>query len=290
MSGIANAMDAGMHCMSQEQQQVLCSKTTKNIANLAVYAVMGTWAMVVWHHLSDKDFSTVLTMSSILQFLGFVLLALKVRWAGSAAGLSSKTLEMYFIFFCFRLSSTCFKNGYLPIDRSGDWVYQSGDALSVLVVLHLLYVTHKTYGTTYQAQHDSLDIFKAIIPCAILAFFVKGDLNSSPFFDWVWTTSLLLDTIAMLPQLWMMTKAGGKVDGMTSHYVVTLTISRAFAFAFWWHGYTELHIEGSSFNKAGYTVLLAHLIQMMLCADFLYYYVKGMLAGRGTAVLPNIEV
>jgi len=290
MSGIANAMDAGMHCMSHEQQQVLCSTTSKNVSMLAAYAIMGTWAMVVWHHLSDKDFSTVLTMSSITQFLGFVLLALKVRWAKSAAGLSSKTLEMYFIFFCFRLSSTCFKNGYLPIDRSGDWVYQSGDALSVLVVLPLLYVTHKTYGTTYQAQHDSLDIFKAIIPCAILAFFVKGDLNSSPFFDWVWTTSLLLDTIAMLPQLWMMTKAGGKVDGMTSHYVVTLTISRAFAFAFWWHGYTELHIEGSSFNKAGYTVLLAHLIQMMLCADFLYYYVKGMLAGRGTAVLPNIEV
>merc|ERR1719269_485055 len=97
---------------------------------------MGTWATVVWHHLSDQDFSTVLTMSSIFQCLGFVLLALKVRWARSAAGLSSKTLEMYFIFFCFRLSSTIFKNGYLPIDRSGDWVYQSGDALSVVLVLH----------------------------------------------------------------------------------------------------------------------------------------------------------
>jgi len=289
MAGIANAMDAGMHCMSQHDQGQLCSKT-KNMSMLAAYFVIGTWATVVWHHFTDKDFSVVLTMSSITQFLGFVLLALKVRWAKSAAGLSSKTLEMYFIFFMFRLSSTVFKNGYLPIDRSGDWVYQSADVMSVFLVLHLLYVTHKTYGTTYQAAHDSLDIFKAIPACAVLAFFVKGDLNSSPFFDWVWTTSLLLDTIAMLPQLWMMTKVGGKIDGMTSHYVIALTISRGFAFAFWWHGYTELHIEGQAFNKAGYTVLLAHILQMVLCADFLYYYVKGMMSGRGTAVLPNIEV
>lgn len=290
MSGIVDAMDAGMSCMTPQQQSTLCSTTSKNVSMLAAYALVGTWLMVVWHHFTDGDFSVVLTLSSISQFLGFVLLALKVRWARSAAGLSSKTLEMYFIFFCFRLSSTIFKNGYLPIDRSGDWVYQSGDALSVVLVLHLLYVMHKTYGTTYQAQQDSLDIFKAIPVCALLAFFLKGDLNSSPFFDWVWTMSLLLDTIAMVPQLWMMTKIGGQVDGMTSHYVVLLTISRGCAFAFWWVGYVELHIEGQMFNKAGYTVIVAHLIQMVLCADFMYYYVKGMMGGKRAVVLPHIEV
>merc|ERR1719453_877916 len=280
-------MDVGMQCVSKQPG---CSTTSKNLSMLAGYAVFGTWMLVVWHHLSDKDFSIVLTLSSIFQFLGFILLALKVRWAKSAAGLSSKTLEMYFVFFCFRLSSTLFKNGYLPIDRSGDWVYQSADVMSIFVVLHLLYVTHKTYGTTYQSQHDTLDIFKAIPGCMVAAFFLKGDLNSSPFFDWVWTSSLLFDTIAMLPQLWMMTKIGGKIDGMTSNYVVALSVSRGFAFAFWWHGYTELHIEGSTVNVAGYTVLMAHVMQLVFCADFLYYYVKGMMSGRGTAVLPQIEV
>merc|ERR1719359_782500 len=135
-------MDVGMQCMSQQRG---CSTRSKNLSMLAAYAVFGTWTMVVWHHLTDKDFSVVLTMSSITQFLGFILLALKVRWAKSAAGLSSKTLEMYFMFLCFRLASTMFKNGYLPIDRSGDWAYQSADVLSLFVVLHLLYVMHKSY-------------------------------------------------------------------------------------------------------------------------------------------------
>lgn len=288
MSGIADAMDAGMQCMSQQQPG--CSTKTKNLSMIAVYTIVGTWLMVVYHHLSDQDFSMVLTLSSLTQFTGFVLLALKVRWAKSAAGLSSKTLEMYFIFLCTRLASTTFKNGYLPIDRSGDWVYQSGDAMSAVVVLHLLYVMHKTYGVTYQAQHDTLDVFKAVPACMFLAFFLKGDLNSSQFFDWIWTCSLFFDTISMLPQLWMMTKAGGQVDGMTAHYVVALMVSRLFATLFWWHGYEELHVEGRMFNRTGYTVFGAHVLQLVFCADFLYYYGKGILAGRGTAVLPNIEV
>merc|ERR1719253_100312 len=208
---------------------MLCSSRAQNLSMFGAYAVVALWCMVVWHKFTDGDFSIVLTLSAIVQFLGFVLLTLKVRYQQSAAGLSSKTLEMYFIFFIFRLSSTLFKNGYLPIDRSGDWAYQSADVMSIFVVLHLLYVTHKTYGTTYQSQHDTLDIFKAIPGCMIAAFFLKGDLNSSPFFDWVWTSSLLFDTIAMLPQLWMMTKIGGKVDGMTSHYVVALSVSRGCA-------------------------------------------------------------
>jgi len=290
MSGIANAMDAGMTWAAPDPSGPLCSSTAKNVSMFAAYTTVAVWCVVVWHKFTDQDFSIVLTLSAISQFLGFVLLTLKVRHQRSARGLSSKTLEMYFIFFIFRLSSTLFKNGYLPIDRSGDWVYQMADAGSMIVILFLLYAVHKTYGDTYQAEHDTLDIFKAIPACIVLAFFTRGDLNSSMFFDTVWTTSLLLDTIAMLPQLWLMTKVGGQVEGMTAHYVAALSVSRGFAFAFLWHGYTELLPEGGSFNIAGYTVLIAHLLQILLCADFMYHYVKSYASGKGVVVLPSIEV
>lgn len=42
----------------------------------------------------------------------------EVKYQKTVAGLSSRTLEMYVVFFLFRLGSTLFKNGYLPIDRS----------------------------------------------------------------------------------------------------------------------------------------------------------------------------
>jgi len=290
MSGIADAMHAGLTCIDKQHQAKLCSTTTRNASMFAAYVLVGIWGLVICRHFSDGDFSAVLTASSITQFLGFVLLNIKVRWAQAAAGLSSKTLELYFLFFCVRLGSTCFKNGYLPIDKSGDWAYQMGDILSVPLVLRLLYSMHKHYGHTYQAQHDTLQAYKAIPICAFLAYFVKGDLNNSPFFDWLWMFSLLLDTIAMLPQLWMMTKIGGLVDGMTSHYVVCLIASRGFAFLFWWHGYVELQIKGEAFNKAGYTVITAHILQLVVCADFMYYYAKGMLSRDRKVMLPYIDV
>lgn len=289
-SSVVDMMDKVIEGLGLVKQAASCSERSTNLPMVLAYCAFGMWATFVWHMLTDKDFSTVLTMSSIAQLMGFVLLSMKVRWAQSAAGLSSRSLEMYIVFFMFRLSSTIIKNGYLPIDRSGDWVYQSADVLSVFVVMHLLYMIHKTYKQTYQAQYDTLDLLQSLPACMLLAIFVKGDLNGNAFFDWVWATSLLVDTLAMLPQLWMMTKIGGQVDGMTSHYVMSLFVSRGCAFAFWWVGFNELHIKGQSFNKAGYTVLGCHILMLLFCADFMFYYLKGMLSGRGVVELPNIEI
>jgi len=291
MSGVVDAMDAGLYCLGKQNESALCSSTAQNMSTLVAYGTCAMWTLVVWHKFTDGDFSIVLTLSSIIQCLGFFLLTIKVRYHKNVSGLSSKCLEMYIIFFIFRLASTLLKNGYLPIDRSGDWVYQTADIFSMIVVLQLLYAIHKTYPDTYQSQHDTLEIFKAIPLCMFVAIFVKGDLNSSPFFDWVWTTSMLLDTISMLPQLWLLTKMGGKVEAMTAHFVAAICVSRALAFTFWLYGYSEILPAGHTVNVAGYSIITAHSIQLLLCADFMYYYVKGMFVGGSrTVMLPHIEV
>ena len=47
------------------------------------------------------------------------------------------------------------------------------------------------------------------------------------FFDVVWTVSLWLDTITMLPQLWMLTKLGGQVNfGVLCGFWVLLRLCR----------------------------------------------------------------
>merc|ERR1719321_1477282 len=66
---------------------------------------------VVLRQFSDRDFSTVLTLGSVVQCLGFFLLLQKVKMQRSVAGVSSKMLEMYVLLFLFRLSSTLTKNG-----------------------------------------------------------------------------------------------------------------------------------------------------------------------------------
>ena len=143
----------------------------------ATYFVFMMSVGVVLRHFGDRDFSTVLTLGAGLQCLGFFLLSLKVKYQKTVAGLSSKTLEMYIIFFFLRLASTLFKNGYLPVDRTGDHVYQIADIGSLLVVLSLIFDIHKTYKDTYQAEHDTLAVWKAIPACILLSVFVHGDLK-----------------------------------------------------------------------------------------------------------------
>lgn len=262
-------------------------KSQENTTILVAYVVFAVTSVVVWRQFSDRDFSTVLTLGSGIQCLGFYLLLQKIRTQRSAAGISAKTLQMYVIVFLFRLTSTCVKNGYLPVDKSGDWVYQAADICSLLLVFQLLYTIHVQHNLTYQASHDSMPIYWAIPVCVIIAVLFHGNLNHSPFFDCCWFIAMNVDTVAMLPQLWMMVAKGGEVEALTSHYVASIAIARALALSFWWHGFQELAPKNGSFNISGWLIIAAHSLQLLLSADFLYHYITWTGSESRGLVLPG---
>jgi hypothetical protein len=288
MSAIVAVMDT-VFDLVRKDKQVLCSaKQSERAITYSAYMIFALCAGVVLLQFSDHDFSLVLTLSAALQCLGFFLLFQKVQRQKSVEGLSSKTLEMYVLVLVFRLSSTLTKNGYLPMDRSGDWVYQLADIGSLLLVLALLHFTHRKFQSTYDATNDTLPVLNFTPACVLLAVFVHGDLNDSPFFDVMWTIGLNLDTISMLPQLWLFSKVGGDVDAVTSHFVALQVLSRFCSFVFWFYGYTEL-AHKDQFNAAGYMIIVAHLAQLLLSADFMYYYVRSVI-NRGKMLLPSVDV
>jgi len=165
-------------------------KFRQNMTILVTYCLFAGLALSCWHHFSDKDFSFLLTLSGCVQTLGFFLLLHKIRVQKSVAGISSKTLQVYVFVFIFRLSSTLVKNGYLPVDRTGDWVYQASDIASLLLVFQLLFFMHKKYATTYQSELDTMPIYKILPAFALLGCCFHGHLNHSPFFDSVWTVGM----------------------------------------------------------------------------------------------------
>jgi len=249
-------------------------KARSNVFILLAYAVYTACAMVVWTHFSDQDFSYVCFASGGTQTLAFFLLMHKVRVTRSAAGISSKTLQIYVLVFLFRLSSTMVKNGYLPVDRSGDWAYQASDIASLLLVFQLMFFIHKRHADTYQAELDSMPIWKIAPGFMLLGCFVHGELNHSPFFDKSWTIGMWMDTIAMLPQLWMLVARGGEVEALTSNFVALIFLSKCFAWCFWYTGYPELAPKQGGFNVVGYMIMLAQTMQLLFSADFMYYYFK----------------
>lgn len=246
--------------------------------------------VIVMRLFSDGDFSGIYTLGVAVQCLGFYLLLAKVDRHRSVAGISAKTLQIYVLVFVFRLCSTMVRNGYLPMDRSGDWVFQAADIVSLAMAIRLLRSIYGTHRATYQEDYDTMPIARMIPPCILLAIFCHGNLNRHFLYDTVWTISMNLDTIAMVPQLWMLAKIGGEVEGMTSHFVAALAFSRACAFSFWIYGYTALAPKGKSAgpNYAGYQLISAHAMQVLLSLDFLYYYLTARMKGKRMQ-LPTVE-
>jgi len=160
-------------------------------------------------------------------------------------------------------------------------MYQLMDIVSLVNVVHLLYCVHKTYVHSYQEEHDTLPIIPMIPPCIVLSGFLHGWFNHSFFFDSLWASSLNIETLALLPQLWMMSKIEGKVRGMTTHFVGFWIASRVCYFTFWYYAHMELKKKDDENdpNIPGKYIILAYAFQLVLCGDLVHYYLEAFLGG-----------
>merc|ERR1719487_153709 len=244
------------------------------LAYLGCAMLMG----VIFHQVAEQEFSSVLTMSVFAQCLAFVLVSLQISKSKSVAGISGKTMIMQALALCFRLSSTLFLDGYLPLDKTGDMMYQIVDVCSLMMVLHILQCIYKSHRVTYEQDADTMDIKNMVLACVALAVIFHPDLNDWAAFDIAWTVSLYLDTVAMLPQLFMSAKIG-KVPAYTAHYIAATLVSRAFSAWFWYYGAENIArvSEGFSYGAAG--IIVAHVLQFLFLADFGYYYLKACFSG-----------
>lgn len=239
--------------------------------------------MLVYQSFSDLGLSTLLTMAVGIQCFGYLCLRVKVWQQRSVVGISGKTLALQGASYALRLSSTTWLKGYIPVDETGDWLYQLLDVFALIMVLDLLHCIFKLHRDTYQEDHDSFNIQAAGVACFVSAVLVHPDLNNRPLFDTLWTTALYVDMVAMLPQLQVMMKNRGEVEALTSHFVGATAMSRGVSLCFWYHGFAELAPLDGSFNLAGWAIILAHVFQVLLLCDFLYYYIRACLSTGLTA-------
>jgi len=258
-------------------QSLTRSKTVKNngdeaLAYLAFVAVL----VFAGKFLTDFKFSAIITLGAAVQCLGFCLLRLKVRRQRGAVGISSRTLQMFVFTYVCRLFSTLQYNGYLPVDRTGDWVYQLCEVVAFLVAVSLLASIHSVHSESYEAHHDTCAIHWLVVFALVLAVLIHPSLNNRRLPDMAWTAALYLESVAMVPQLFMMSKKGGEVESLASHYIACVFVSRLLMITFWITSYMELRPKNSEFNLPGYGVMGAQMLQLVLFGDFMYYYVKSI--------------
>merc|ERR1719231_2020882 len=144
------------------------------------------------------------------------------------------------------------------------------------MVLWLLHRVLTVQRSTYDEEDDIVPSWPFAVGCFVLALLLHGDLNDRPLFDATWLCSLFVAAIAVIPQLWMMTHSLVKVSPLTSHFVAVMAFSRILSGAYMWHAHDEITCEPwfGTFNHAGYAILAAHALHLVLLGDFTYFYVK----------------
>lgn len=260
------------------------------------FAILG---FLGYHITSDGFFSGVITFGSMAQCLGLVLLIMKIHYCNNADGLSVETFVLYIAVYCLRLSATLFHDGYLPDDSTGDWVYQALDIVSCILVIYLLFVSTVSLPREKRAKTLNMMLFVIIptIVSLILGVCIQSGLNagSCEWADVRWAASVYLEIFVMIPQIFLMVKRARQrkcgslnddctADGLTSHYIACTFVYRFANFYFWYSVMEELRCPWSFSMIPAYFIVGALALQVLILAEFMYYYVKAHVAQERLAL------
>jgi len=251
-----------------------------------------------WKFFSDGKFSGLLSLAAFFQTFAFGLLLYKVESQRSIEGLSMRTMHIYGLIFPCRLLSTAFFNGYVPADSTGDYMYQISDTISMCIVIWLIFRSKKAFRSTYDWEVDTFMHYPVVAACAVLAAFLKPANNELFIADMSWTLAMFLEAFAMLPQIFLMSKLGQRVEAMSCHFVFCQAITRLVVLLFWAKSYRLLGVRRIAQGEngpyvvvtttaGGYAVLVSTIIGMLLFSDYVFVYLKSLWSGRHALRLPT---
>ncbi|KAK0400682.1 hypothetical protein QR680_015392 [Steinernema hermaphroditum] len=196
-----------------------------------------------------------------------LILLLKIWKTRSCSGISAKSQILFALVFVTR---------YLDLMTSYISLYNSVmKVFFILSSLATVYLMLIKFRSTYQREQDIFRVEILVLPAAILALLINNQFTPM---EVLWTFSIYLEAVAILPQLFMLQRTG-EAETITAHYLFALGSYRALYLLNWVYRY---YME--DFFDA-YAVV-AGIIQTVLYADFFYIYVTRVVKEGGKLELP----
>lgn len=193
--------------------------------------------------------------------LAIIILLLKIWTTRSCAGISGKSQILFAVTFAAR---------YLDLFTNFVSAYNSVMKVFYLVAsFSTVYLMYMKFKATYDHNHDTFRLEFLLLPSAALALIINHEF--API-EVMWTFSIYLEAVAILPQLFMVSKTG-EAESITSHYLFALGSYRALYIINWVYRY---YMEGFYDMIA----TLAGIVQTVLYCDFFYLYITKVLKGK----------
>lgn len=190
-----------------------------------------------------------------------IILLLKIWKSRSCAGLSGKSQIMFAMVYTTR---------YLDLFTTFVSLYNSVMKVIFVVSSYVtVYLMYSKFKATYDGNHDTFRVEFLVTPVAGLAVLINHELS---FLEILWTFSIYLESVAILPQLFMISKTG-EAETITSHYLFALGIYRALYILNWvYRYYTESFFD--------LIAVVAGCVQTVLYCDFFYLYITKVWKGK----------
>ncbi|CAB3399871.1 unnamed protein product [Caenorhabditis bovis] len=187
-----------------------------------------------------------------------VILLLKIWKSRSCEGISGRSQILYAIVFITR---------YLDLFTNFYSLYNSVMKLFFLASsIGTVYLMWFKFKATNDRNNDSLRIEFLLVPCAILALIINHEFL---FMEVLWTFSIYLEAVAIMPQLFMLSRTGN-AETITAHYLFALGSYRGLYVLNWiYRYYTE--------NFFDPIAVVSGIVQTVLYADFFYLYITRVL-------------
>lgn len=226
--------------------------------------------------------------STIMETLGLLMLQHKIAGKGNVKGISGMTMGIYAIVYTLRQFLLVPSFTLYELDA---WTVETLQFPSIVIVFDVLRSVFITQRKTYDEEQDVLSM-KCLVPCcAIMAVVACPRLSPGLAYSVCWSFYVYLDVFALMPQVVMMARGGGKVEAPIAHFVAATAVRWMVDLWFWTYNF-DLGPQGyyKGVNISGLIIIGLHVLSLLLIADFMYYYVKSRLMGNSFSDSLNLPV
>ncbi|CAA90056.2 ER lumen protein-retaining receptor erd-2.1 [Caenorhabditis elegans] len=196
--------------------------------------------------------------ADVAHAIAIVVLLLKIWKSRSCEGISGRSQLLFALVFVTR---------YLDLFTNFFSFYNTAMKIFYLVAsFGTVYLMWAKFKATYDRNNDSFRIEFLVIPSMILALLINHEFI---FMEVMWTFSIYLEAVAIMPQLFMLSRTGN-AETITAHYLFALGSYRFLYILNWvYRYYTESFFDPIS--------VVAGIVQTVLYADFFYLYITRVI-------------
>ena len=261
-------------------KQKIIYEMRKRKNDLIFWAVSLSIVLMFLIFICDKENSLYFVLSSMAQTLSLVIIILRVTQYQSCSGISINYLICFIIVLITRLITNIFSSYDIQIGLINSIFLYISQILSLLICLYLLYLIFFEYPETSDKMIDNkMPFYYLIIPTFFVAILFKPYIFRNWFFDLMFIYSIILESVAIYPQIILFSTKKGEIETYTSNFIAFQGLSTVFVLIFWFKNYLSLEDNDSLLlgRFSGYVVIFSEILQLIIIGYYFYLYFRSIM-------------